>query len=61
MADRAEELHVELAALLATHQPTLTEGELADLVRLEESYGWRPGTDGKVVGDVVDHDHTMTL
>jgi hypothetical protein len=43
MADRAEELHGELAALLATHQPTLTEGELADLVRLEESYGWRPG------------------
>ena len=40
---RADELHVELAGLLAQHEPTLTEGERADLVRLEEGYGWRPG------------------
>jgi hypothetical protein len=43
MADRADELQIELAGLLAQHEPTLTEGERADLVRLEESYGWRPG------------------
>ena len=43
MADRAEELHGELAALLATHQPTLSDGDRAELVRLEEGYGWRPG------------------
>ena len=43
MADRAEELHVELAALLAQHAPTLTERERDDLVLLEEGYGWRPG------------------
>ena len=42
-ADRAEELHVELAALLARHEPTLTENDRDTLVRLEESYGWRPG------------------
>jgi hypothetical protein len=42
-ADRAEELHVELAALLARHEATFTEGDRADLVRLEEGYGWRPG------------------
>ncbi len=42
-ADRAEELHIELAMLLARHEPALTEGDRADLVRLEESYGWRPG------------------
>ena len=43
MADRAEELHGELAALLATHQPPLSDGDRAELVRLEEGYGWRPG------------------
>jgi hypothetical protein len=43
MADRADELQLELARLLAQHEPTLTEGERADLVRLEESHGWRPG------------------
>ena len=43
MADRAEELHVELAGLLAQHGPTLTERERDDLVLLEEGYGWRPG------------------
>jgi hypothetical protein len=42
-ADRAEELQVELAVLLARHEPTLTERDRADLVRLEEGYGWRPG------------------
>ena len=43
MSDRAEELQVELAVLLAEHEPTLTADERADLVRLEEGYGWRPG------------------
>ena len=43
MADRAEELRVELAGLLARHEPLLSEDERADLVRLEEGYGWRPG------------------
>jgi hypothetical protein len=43
MSDRAEELRVELASLLAEHGPTLTAVERADLVRLEEGYGWRPG------------------
>jgi hypothetical protein len=43
VADRADELQLELARLLAQHEPTLTEGERADLVRLEEGYGWRPG------------------
>ena len=43
MADRAEELRVELARLLAEHEPTLTADERAHLVRLEEGYGWRPG------------------
>jgi hypothetical protein len=43
MADRAEELRNELAGLLAEHEPTLTADERAQLVRLEEGYGWRPG------------------
>lgn len=43
MADRAEELRVELERLLAEYEPTLTADERADLVRLEEGYGWRPG------------------
>lgn len=43
MAGRADELQLELAGLLAQHEPTLTEGERADLIRLEEGYGWRPG------------------
>ena len=43
MADRPEELRVELGALLAEHEPTLTVDERAQLVRLEEGYGWRPG------------------
>jgi hypothetical protein len=42
-ADRAEELQSELIALLERHGPTLTDGDRADLVRLEEGYGWRPG------------------
>ena len=41
--DRAAELHVELAGLLAQHAPTLTEAERDHLVQLEEGYGWRPG------------------
>jgi hypothetical protein len=43
VTDRAEELRVELAGLLAQHAPTLSEDERAHLVRLEEGYGWRPG------------------
>jgi hypothetical protein len=43
VADRAEELRRELAGLLALHEPTLTEGERADLVQLEQRHGWRPG------------------
>ncbi len=43
MADRGEELRVELASLLAEHEPTLTADERVHLVRLEEGYGWRPG------------------
>ena len=43
MGDRVEELHVELAELLAQHEPTLTDDDRATLVRLEEGYGWRPG------------------
>jgi hypothetical protein len=43
VADRAEELRVELSDLLAEHEPTLTADERAHLVRLEEGYGWRPG------------------
>jgi hypothetical protein len=43
VADRREELEVELAGLLAEHEPTLTVDERAQLVRLEEGYGWRPG------------------
>ncbi len=44
MADRIEQLHAELAALLALHEPTLSDGERADLVQLEERCGWRPGS-----------------
>jgi predicted component of type VI protein secretion system len=44
MADRAEQLHSELDALLARYEPTLTEGERADLLRLEQRCGWRPGS-----------------
>ena len=44
MADRVEELRTELAGLLAQHEPTLTDGERADLLQLELRAGWRPGT-----------------
>ena len=44
MADRVEQLRTELAALLDTHEPTLTDGERADLLQLEQRCGWRPGT-----------------
>lgn len=44
MADRVEELHAELADLLARHEPTLTDGERADLLQLEQRCGWRPGS-----------------
>ena len=44
MADGVEQLQKELAALLALHEPTLTDFERADLVQLEERCGWRPGS-----------------
>jgi hypothetical protein len=44
MTDRAEELRTELAALLIQHEPTLTDGERADLLELELREGWRPGS-----------------
>jgi hypothetical protein len=44
MADRAQQLHAELSGLLAQHEPTLTEGERADLLELERRSGWRPGS-----------------
>jgi len=43
VADRVEDLRAELAGLLARYEPTLTDGERADLVQLEERGGWRPG------------------
>ncbi len=42
-ADRADELRRELTALLAQHEPTLTDVERAELVQLERRFGWRPG------------------
>ncbi len=44
MADRVEELHAELAELIARHEATLTDGERADLLQLERCGGWRPGS-----------------
>jgi hypothetical protein len=44
MADGVEQLHAELTGLLATHEPTLSDAERADLVQLEERCGWRPGS-----------------
>jgi hypothetical protein len=44
VADRAEQLHAELAGLLAQHEPTLTDSERADLLQLEQRCGWRPGS-----------------
>jgi len=43
VADRVEDLLAELAGLLARYEPTLTDGERADLVQLEQRGGWRPG------------------
>jgi len=43
VADRVEDLRAELDGLLARHEPTLTQGERADLAQLEERGGWRPG------------------
>ena len=44
MGDRVEELRIELSGLLASHEPTLTDAERADLLQLEERGGWRPGS-----------------
>jgi hypothetical protein len=43
MTDRAEELHIELAGLLARYEPALTGNERTELLQLERTYGWRPG------------------
>jgi len=43
VADRVEDLLAELGGLLARYGPTLTDGERADLARLEQRGGWRPG------------------
>ncbi len=43
MADRAAELHAELAGLLAQHEPALSDADRAELLQLEEHGGWRPG------------------
>jgi hypothetical protein len=43
MSDRVDHLHAELAALLALHEPGLTDGERSELLRLEEHSEWRPG------------------
>ncbi len=44
MADRAADLQAELAGLLVQYEPTLTDGERADLLELELRGGWRPGS-----------------
>lgn len=43
MHDRVEELRIELSGLLAQYEPTLTDGERANLLQLEQRGGWRPG------------------
>jgi hypothetical protein len=43
VGDRVEELRAELAGLFARYEPTLSEAERADLLRLEQRGGWRPG------------------
>ena len=44
MADRVAQLHAELAELIARHEPTLTAGERAELLHIEQHGGWRPGS-----------------
>jgi len=44
MADRAADLHTELAGLLAQHEPMLREYERTDLLQLEQRCAWRPGS-----------------
>jgi hypothetical protein len=44
MADRAADLQAELAGLLARYEPSLTEAERAELLKLERRCGWRPGS-----------------
>ena len=43
VSDRADELRLGLAGLLAEHCPNLSDGERAELADLEERGGWRPG------------------
>lgn len=43
MNERADRVHVELAALLALHESALTDAERSELLRLEEHSEWRPG------------------
>ena len=42
MADRVAQLHVELAELIARHEPTLTDRERFELLHTEQHGGWRP-------------------
>ena len=44
MAEGVERLQLELAGLLAVHEPRFTDGERADLAQLEARCGWRPGS-----------------
>jgi hypothetical protein len=44
LADRAADLQAELAGLLVQYEPTLTGGERAELLQLEQRCGWRPGS-----------------
>jgi hypothetical protein len=43
VADRADELRLGLASLLAEHCPTLSDGERTELADLEQRGCWRPG------------------
>ena len=43
MADRVEQLRVELAGLFDKHEPELSDGARADLLFLESQSGWQPG------------------
>jgi hypothetical protein len=43
MGDRVDGVHAELAALLALHEPSLSDAERSELLRLEAHGEWRPG------------------
>lgn len=44
MADRLADLKSELGGLLDRYEPSLSDGERAELLRLEQRCGWRPGS-----------------